>query len=102
MGDDASGCPAPGSSADRAEELRRRARIADDLLDRVTTIRRGLPSGGDLEGWRGVAAELFCAAVEEQGALLGREVYRLDTVRSSLRGDATLVDAESLSLGGMP
>lgn len=88
--------------ADRAAELRRQARIVDDLFDRVVSIRRGLPTGADLEGWRGAAAALFATAVDEQNAHLGREVYRLDTVRSSLRGEAALLEVESCALGGMP
>ncbi|MBX9472144.1 hypothetical protein [Microcella sp.] len=102
MGDDAIGCPAPGSTADRAAELRRQARLVDDLFDRIVAIRRGLPTGADLEGWRGAAADLFTAAVDEQGAHLGRQVYRLDTVRSSLRADAYFIETETVSLGGMP
>jgi len=102
VGDDAIGCAAPGSTADRAAELRRQARLVDDLFDRVVAIRRALPTGHDLEGWRGFAAELFAAAVDEQGVHLGREVYRLDTVRSSLRADAYRVETETLALGGMP
>ncbi len=102
MGDDVIGCPVPGSTGDRAAELRRQARLVDDLFDRVVAIRRALPTGADLEGWRGAAAELFAAAVDEQGARLGREVYRLDTVRSSLLGDADRVDAQTTVLGGMP
>lgn len=102
MGDDAFGCPVPGSTGDRAAELRRQARLVDDLFDRVVSIRRGLPTGSDLEGWRGAAADLFAAVVAEQGARLGREVYRLDTVRSSLRADASHLETETLALGGMP
>jgi hypothetical protein len=102
VGVDAIGCPGLGSTADRAAELRRQARLVDDLWERVVSIRRGLPTGADLEGWHGAAAELFAAAVDEQRALLGREVYRLDTVRSSLRADAFRIEAETLALGGMP
>lgn len=102
MGVDAIGCPEPGSTADRAAELRRQARLVDDLWERVVSVRRGLPTGADLQGWHGAAAELFATAVDEQNALLGREVYRLDTVRSSLRGDAHRVDAETSAFGGMP
>ena len=102
MGDDAIGCPAPGSTGDRAAELRRQARLVDDLFDRVVAIRRSLPTGADLEGWRGAAAEVFAGVVDEQGALLGREVSRLDMVRSSLRADAHHAENEALALGGMP
>ena len=102
MGDDAIGCPEPGATAARAAELRRQARLVDDLWERVVSVRRGLPTGADLEGWHGAAAELFAAAVDEQAALLGREVYRLDTVRGSLRGEADRAEIEFRALGGMP
>lgn len=76
--------------------------IADDLFDRVAAIMRTLPQWGDREGWRGPAADLFTAAVVEQHDRLGREVFRLDTVRSLLRAAAIQAEAEALALGGMP
>ncbi len=102
VGDEANGCPVPGTTGDRAAELHRQARLADDLFDRVAAIKRTLPSTGDLEGWWGPAADLFAAAVDEQQALLGREVYRLESVRSSLRGAATVAEVEALARGGLP
>lgn len=102
MSDALIGCPAPGSTGDRAAELRRQARLVDDLFERVTTIRRSLPSGGDVEGWRGPAAEVFLAAVSEHEAHLGRSIYQLDSVRSQLLSAADLAEAEALARGGMP
>ncbi len=102
MSDALIGCPAPGSTGDRAAELRRQARLVDDLFDRVTTIRRGLPSPGDVEGWRGPAAELLLNAVAEQEAVLGRQIYHLDSARSNLLGAAALADADAVARGGMP
>ncbi len=102
VGDEANGCPVPGTTGDRAAELHRQARLADDLFDRVVAIKQTLPSTGDLEGWRGPAADLFAAAVDEQQALLGREVYRLESVRSSLRSAATVAEVEALARGGLP
>lgn len=96
------GCSEPGLASDRAADLRRRAAIAHDLFDRVTAVRRTLPQWGDREGWRGPAADLFTAAVVEQHDRLGREVARLDNVRTLLRAAATQADAEALALGGMP
>lgn len=102
MHGESSGCPTPGSTGDRVGELLRQARLVDDLLDRVASVRRTLPTTGDLAGWRGPAADMLAAAVDEQSAHLGREVYRLDTVRTGLRGEAAIAEAGALRLGGMP
>lgn len=94
VGDDG-GCSPAGVGSARADELRRQARIVDDLFDRLGTVARTLPRVGDLEGWRGPAAELFAAAVHEQEAVLVREALRLDLIRTHLRGAAALADDES-------
>lgn len=99
---DISGCPPAVSVNSRADEWRRQARIVDDLFERLGTVIRTVPRAGDLEGWRGPAAELFAAAVHEQEVLLVREALRLDMIRTHLRGAAALADAEIGPVGGLP
>jgi hypothetical protein len=93
MVEDASGYPPGGSASVRADEFRRQARIVDDLFERLGAVVRTLPRTGDLEGWRGPAAELFAASVHEQEVLLVREALRLDSIRTQLRAAAALAEA---------
>ncbi len=102
MSDAMNGCSPAGVVADRAAELRRQARLVDDVYERIVAIRRALPHAGDLAGWRGPAADVFASAVAEHEAVLGREVTRLDGVRSHLLAAAALADAEAIARGGMP
>lgn len=99
---DESGCSPSRTASTRAEEFRRQARIVDDLFDRLGTVVRTLPRAGDLEGWRGPAAELFAAAVHEHEVLLVRETLRLDSIRTQLRGAAALAEAEVVPGSGHP
>lgn len=102
MVDDVNGCSPLSSAHARADEWRWQARIVDDLFDRLGTVVRSLPHSGDLAGWRGPAAEAFAAAVAEQEATLVRETYRLDSVRTQLRGAAALAEAETHTTPGYP
>jgi len=102
MVNDVGGCSPAVSASSRAEEWRRQARIVDDLFERLGTVIRTVPREGDLEGWRGPAAELFAAAVHEQEVLLIREALRLDTIRTHLRGAAALAEAAIMPVAGLP
>ncbi len=92
----------PGFAADRAAELRRQARMVDELIERLGSVVNGLPVHSDHEHWRGPAANVFMAVIAEQHERLGREVQRLDTVRMHLLGSAAVADAETLAIGGPP
>ncbi|MDO9589879.1 MAG: hypothetical protein Q7J04_01905 [Microcella sp.] len=102
MSEQGDGCSWQRSGNDHAEELRRQARVVDDLIERLGAVIRDLPWSSEVEGWRGPAADLFTAAVADQRAHLGREVYRLDSVRLQLRGAAAIADAEALAIAGVP
>ena len=91
-----------GSAADRAAELRRQARVVDDLIERLGAIVNGLPAPSDQHYWRGPAANLFMAAIAEQRERLGREVWRLDSVRMHLLGSAATAEAEAQRWGLPP
>jgi hypothetical protein len=75
-----------------AVDLRRQARLVDDLLRRVAMVIADLPSDAALGGWWGPAREGFLEAVERERGDLGREVYRLDGVRTQLEHAASLAE----------
>lgn len=102
MAGDEIGCSPVSAANSRADEFRRQARIVDDLFDRLGAVVRTLPRAGDLEGWRGPAADLFAAAVHEHEVLLVRETLRLDSIRTQLRGAAALAEAELAPVRGLP
>jgi len=95
------GCSAGGSTAQRVAELRRQARIADELHQRLEAVVRGLPGPGDVEGWRGVASDLFSSALQEQRSEVHREALRLQSVSAQFEGAAAILERET-ALTGVP
>jgi hypothetical protein len=85
------GTPLTGTHA--ATDLRRQALLVDTLLQRVAGVIADLPSDAVLSGWWGPARERFLEAVERERADLGREVYRLDGVRTQLQHAASLAES---------
>lgn len=102
---DSAGCLTPGGGATgggeygaaaglaRAAELRRQARLVDDLLQRVATVVHDLPDDMALADWWGPARESFHGAVTSERGQLSRAVYRLDGVRLQLEHAALLVES---------
>lgn len=89
------GCPTGGSATHRVAELRRQARIADELGSRLEAVARGLPAPGDVEGWRGIASDLFSSALHEQQAHVLREAERLHSVAMQFEGAAAVLERET-------
>lgn len=95
------GCSTGGPTAHRVAELRRQARIADDLYQRLEALVRGLPRPGDVEGWRGIASDLFCSALQDQHVEIHREAMRLQSVSMQFEGAAAVLEREA-ALAVMP
>ncbi len=76
----------------RASELRRQAMLIDDLMRRLATVVRELPRETQLDGWWGPARDRFIQAVERERTQLGREIYRLDSLRVQLEYAALNAD----------
>ena len=95
MNESGGGCSAGGSAAHRVAELRRQARVAQALGSRLDAMARGLPGPGDVEGWRGIASDLFSAGLHEQQAEVIREAARLHSVSMQFEGAAAVLERES-------
>ncbi|UYN83024.1 MAG: hypothetical protein KIT89_09960 [Microcella sp.] len=98
MNESGGGCSTGGPASHRVAELRRQARVAEELGARLDAMARGLPGAGDVEGWRGIASDLFSSGLHELQAEVIREAERLHSVSMQFEGAAAVLERESALL----